>query len=207
MKQISTNILRNIFSSCSKWTSSQQFRGSCWSIRDWCCWKRRRVLFVFLFVEQNVVFCWTSHLQIIKRCWWKGGINARSKTASTSSWSISQLNSTSSRYTDTWYALVTISCATTLESTSSIISCVSCWLGLTGTRARWWFKNYCLWDNNKLQAARGISGEHIAISWTRSSTIRVIESGPKSRDHSIPSFGTAKTMLLYCRLKVYKLIM
>ena len=49
------NIIRNIFSSCSKRTTSQQCRGSCWSLRDWCpcCWGR--VLFVFLFVEQNGV--------------------------------------------------------------------------------------------------------------------------------------------------------
>ena len=61
--------------------TSQQCRGSCWSLRDWCCCSWRRVLFVFLFVEQNVVFCWTSHLQVIKSCWWKRSINARSKNS------------------------------------------------------------------------------------------------------------------------------
>ena len=79
LKQISSNIMRSIFYSCSKWTICQQCRVSCWSLRDWCSCFWRRVLFVFLFVEQNGVFCWTSHLQVVKRCRWKGSINARSK--------------------------------------------------------------------------------------------------------------------------------
>ena len=78
------------------------------------------------------------------------------KTAFTASWSISQWNSTSSRSVETWYPLVSKPCAPTPESTSSLISSVPCWLRETGTRARWLFKNRCLWDNNKLQAARGI---------------------------------------------------
>ena len=81
LKQISINIIRNFFYSCSKWTTSQQCRGLCWPLSDWCCFCCccRRVLFVFLFVEQNGVFCWTSILQLVKRCRWKGSINARSK--------------------------------------------------------------------------------------------------------------------------------
>ena len=71
------------------------------------------------------VFCWTSHLQVVKRSWWKRSINTRPKIASTSSWSFSQLNSTSSRSADTWYLLVSkTSCAPTLENTSSLISCL-----------------------------------------------------------------------------------
>ena len=81
LEQFSLNIIRNIFSSCSKWTTSQQCRGSCWSLRDWCCCYWRRVLSVFLFVEQNGFLCWTSHLQVVSRCRWKGSINARSKNS------------------------------------------------------------------------------------------------------------------------------
>ena len=94
--------------------------------------------------------------------------------------------------------------APTLEWTSSGISC---WLGVFGTRARWLFKKSCLWDKNKLQAARENFWELFVIFWTRSSTDRVTQSGPKSRSLSKPSSEIEITMLLYCRLKVYKMTM
>ena len=77
LKHFSISIITNNFHSCSKWTNSQQCRWPCWSLSDWCCCCRR----VFLFVEQNGVVCWTSNLQVVKRCWWKGSINARSKNS------------------------------------------------------------------------------------------------------------------------------
>ena len=128
------------------------------------------------------------------------------KTASTSKWSFSQWNSKASR-SYTLYPLVSISCAPTLESNSSFISIVPSWLGVIGTRARWLFKESCLGDSKKLQAARGTSWEFTVISWTRSLTVTETESGTKSRDSSIRSLETEKTMLLYCRLKVYKMRM
>ena len=73
------------------------------------------------------------------------------KSASTSRWSFSRWNLTSSRSADTRYLFVSTSCAPTLESTSFLISVVPCWLGVTGTPARWLFKNCCLWDSNNLQ--------------------------------------------------------
>ena len=81
MEQIFINKIRNIFYSCSEWTISQQCRGECWSHRNWCCWKTKRVLLVVLFVVQNGDFCWTSHVQVVKRCCWKGSINARSENS------------------------------------------------------------------------------------------------------------------------------
>ena len=51
----------------------------------------------------------------------------------------SQWNSTSSR-SDTWYLLASMSCALTLESTSSRMSIVPCWSMVMGTRARWLIK-------------------------------------------------------------------
>ena len=143
------------------------------------------------------VFCWNSHLQVFKRCRWKEIINARSKTSVYIQLIIFPVE----------FNIVQISrhmipacakpfSAPTLGSNSSLISCVPCWLGVTGTRARWLFENCCLWDSNKLQAARGNSFELIIFSWTRSFTVRVTESGPKSRDHSIPLLETAKIMLL-----------
>ena len=126
------------------------------------------------------------------------------KTASTSGCSFSQQNSTSYR-SYTWYPFMSISCAPTLESISSLISCVSCRLGVTGTRARWLFTKTCLWGNNQLQAARENSRKLIVSSWTRSFTVRVTESGPNLRDHSMHLLETEKIMLLYCRLKVYRM--
>ena len=51
-----------------------------------------------------------------------------------SSGSFFQLKSTSSR-SDTWYPLVSMSCAPTPESTSSLFSIVPCWLRVIRTRA------------------------------------------------------------------------
>ena len=166
---------------------------SIWSLREWCSWRRRRVLFVFLFVEQIDVFCWTSHLQVVKGCWREGSINARSKNSVYIQLIIFSVEFNIIQITR---HLSKPSCAPTLESTSSLISCVLCWLGVTGTRARWLFKNCCLWDNNKVQAARGISWELIVLPWTRFFTARLIESCPKSRYHSILSLETEKIMLL-----------
>ena len=61
-----------------------------------------------------------------------------------------------------------------------------------------------LWDNNKFQTARRTSWELFVFSWTTSFTVRVTESGPKSRDHSIPLMETEKIMLPYHRLKNYE---
>ena len=96
-------------------------------------------------------------------------------------------------------------CRPTLESTLSLISIVPCWLGLNGTRGRWLFRKSWVCDNNELQAARKISWELLVTPWTRSFTVRVTESGPKSKDDSIPPLETEKIMLLYCRLRVYKI--
>ena len=106
---------------------------------------------------------------------------------------------------DIWYPLMSISCEPTLESTSSRVSIVPSGREVIETRARWLFKKSCSWDNNKFQAAREFSWELIAISWTRSCSVRVTESGSKSRDHSIPLLETEKIMLLYCRLEVYRI--
>ena len=100
---------------------------------------------------------------------------------------------------------MSISSAATFQSTSSLISRVFCWLGATETRARWLFKNSCLWDNYKLQAARGISWQLIVNSWARSFIVSVTESDQKSKDHSKPSLETEKIMLFLCRLKIYKM--
>ena len=63
----------------------------------------------------------------------------------------------------------------------------------------------CLWDNNKLQTATNFSGELIVTLWTRSFTVRVTESGPKSRDYSIPPLESEKVMLPYSRLNFSKM--
>ena len=186
-----------MFYSCSKWTTSQQCRGSCWSLSDWCCcW--RRALFVFLFVEQNGVFCRTSHLQVVKRCRWKGSINAHSKNSVYIQLIIFpvEFNVVQIMRRDLIPACVQrFLCTYTSKYFVPQFMC-SLLVGVTGTRARWLFKNCCLRDKNQLQAAKGFSWELIVISWTRSFKVRVTESGPKSRDHSIPPLGTQKIMLL-----------
>ena len=52
-------------------------------------------------------------------------------------------------------------------------------------------------------AATGNSWEIFVIFWTRYITVRVTESGPKSRNHSITSFETEKIMLLYRKKLLY----
>ena len=73
-----------------------------------------------------------------------------------------QWNSKSTR-SDNVCSPVSTSCAPTLESTSSRISIDRGWLEVIGTRARWLFKQSCLWKN-KLEAARGTPWESIVIS-------------------------------------------
>ena len=196
----SLNIIRNILSSLSELMVFQQSMGFFRSSTDWCCWRRK--LLVLLFVEQNGVFWWTSHLQVVKRCGRKMISVHGLQTASTSNWSSSQKNSKPARL-DTWYPLVSIPCRPTLESIWSFISRIFSWLGAIGTCARWLFKNSCLWDSNKLQAARGKYWELYFISRRRSRLVTVTKSGQKSRDHSELSLETEKIMLLYCRQKVY----
>ena len=84
----------------------------------------------------------------------KMGIKSVSTTTS------SQVNSMSSR-SDTSYPLVSVSCAPTLESTSSLISTAPCWLGVMGTRGKGLSRPFGLWDSNKKKAASGSSRELI----------------------------------------------
>ena len=102
--------------------------------------------------------------------------------ASMSNCEFSLLKSMSSRSVKR-YLLVSKSLAPTLESTSSLSSCVPCWLEVIGTPARWLSEKSCLWDNSNCQASRGISCELIVIFWSRSFTAIVTESGPKWRVH------------------------
>ena len=102
---------------------------------------------------------------------------------------------------------MSITYAPTLEIISYLNSIVPSWLGVIGTRARWIFKRFCLWDNNKLQTNGRSSWEYFVNSWTRSFTVGVTESCPKTTDYSIPSLETDKIMMLYCRLEVYKIRM
>ena len=130
----------------------------------------------------------------------KGVFMPGRKYLSTSSWYVSQHKSTSSR-SQAWYPLVSTFCAPTLESTSSLISIVPSCLEIFETRARWLFKTFCL---SEKKGVRGSSGELIVISRTRSFTVKVTESTPKLRDHSITSLETEKITLFYCRLEVYE---
>ena len=57
-----------------------------------------------------------------------------------------QLKSMSSR-SDSSYLFVSVPCAPTLESTSSLISNVPCCLGVKGTRPKWFSKTSCLWEH------------------------------------------------------------
>ena len=117
------------------------------------------------------------------------------KTTSTSNWSFSQRFSIPSRW-ESCSALMSISCAPTLEKTSSLISIVPSWLGVNGTHARWVFRKSYLWDNNKLQGARGFLRELLVTYWTRSFTVRVTESRQNPRGHSKLSLKSGKMMLL-----------
>ena len=67
-------------------------------------------------------------------------------------------------------------------------------------------KSLIFWDNNKHQGSWGNFWDIIGISWTRSFAVRVTESGPIWRDHSIPLLQN-KIMLLYCRLEMYRMRM
>ena len=115
----------------------------------------------------------------------------------------SQWRSMSSR-PDIWYPLVSRTSALRLERTSSITSNVPSWIGVIEIRAIWSFKRSCLWDKNKFQASRVITWELIVLFWMRSFTVRISETGLKSRDLWIRSVETEKVMQFYCVENLYK---
>ena len=66
-KQISVNITGNILIFCPKGATSLQHQWLGWSLGDWSCWmRRRRVLLVLLFVNQNRVLSHYTRLKIVK---------------------------------------------------------------------------------------------------------------------------------------------
>ena len=167
--------------------------------RHGCWWSRTRsFLLVFLFFQHSGVFNWSLHRFIVKCSWIEGGVYTWPEhCVYVPLWSfpfdlyvfeIGQLIAASVQVL-----------SPTLESTSSLISCVPCWWGVNGTRARWLSNKSCLWDNSNCQEARGISFELIVIFWSRSFTAIVTESGPKSRVHCIPFLETEK-IIIYCKL-------
>ena len=166
--------------------------------------RKTRNLLVLLFVNQNCgLNVWTS-LKIVESLKQKGSIRAWSQDCIDIQVRIFPVEPDILRI---GHPLVSMSYSPTLENTSSRISIVPSCLVVIGTRAGWMFTSSCLWDNGKLQAARGTYWEPIVISWTRSFTVRATEAGRKSRDHSKPSLETEKVMLLYCRLEFHKMRM
>ena len=140
-------------------------QGSWCSLKGWCC--KRRVLIVLLFVRQNGVFCWTSHLQVVKRCWWKLDINAPSKNSvyiQLISFTV-YFKMVQIRHFIT--AGVHVLCNYSWQHFVSHLQSPT-WLGVIGTCTRWLFKNSCLWESNKIKAATGFPWEHFVISWTSS---------------------------------------
>ena len=125
------------------------------------------------------------------------------KTTSTSSWSIIP-------------AEISIFKITRLIPAGVEVLCLYTWqhfvphlhghflVGELGTRARRLFRESWLWQNNKLQFARWTCWELFVSSWTSSSTVRKIETGPKSRNYSKPSLETEKIMSLYCGFELEK---
>ena len=72
--------IRHLFNPSSIRTTSELPEWLDGTLRHCNCW--RRVLFVFLFFQHNGVFGWSSfssHLQVVERCWWKGSIYLSSK--------------------------------------------------------------------------------------------------------------------------------
>ena len=76
-KQTSVNIIRNK-SCCPKPAASHQHRGLGWSLGDRSCWmrRRRRVLLLSLFANQNHVSSHWNHLKIVKGWKGKGRVNS-----------------------------------------------------------------------------------------------------------------------------------
>ena len=60
-RQNSVNIAENILNSCSQSATSQQKKETGGSLRDWRCWKRRKVLLHLLCANENRVFSHWPH--------------------------------------------------------------------------------------------------------------------------------------------------
>ena len=175
--------------------TSQQRRVSCYSLRKWSSCKKGVVL-VWFFVNQSWVCSLCSTLRSIK---------AKGRKRLSGDGIYGQVKILSINFKVFWYLLVSLSCAPTIESIYFSNSFVPWHFGVVETRAKWLYKNSSPWDKQKSQAGRGISWKHILISRTTTFTVRMIESGLKSRDYWAPSLETEKLMVLDCRLNMYKI--
>ena len=164
----------------------------------------RRILLVILFINQNWVFSHSNHLKIVKSWRGTGSIYAWSDDCIQVQFRIFPLKTDILQIGHLIPACVHILCAYTRKYFIRHLH-GPLWLAAIGTCTKWLFKNSCLWDNNKLQAARGTSWELIAFSGTRSFTVKTTEPGPSWKDYSKTSLEAQKNMLLYCRLKVYEM--
>ena len=151
----------------------------------------------------------TIWLAAVDPCIWKsskmdGGIEVSipgRQTLSKFTAGSSQQNSMHSR-SESCYPLVSVSCAPTLESNSSLVSKVPCWLGVLGTRGKWLSRNFCLWDSNKDQAASGIARELTVKFSSRSFTDKTTESGQKFKIHCVPLLETVNCLALIVKERV-----
>ena len=94
------------------------------------------------------------------------------------------------------YSLVSLSYAPTTYSTYSLILNIPCWLGVMGTQGKGLFKNSCLWDSNKDQAASGTPKKLIVRFSLRSFTPKSTESRLKSEIHCVPLLETVNCIVL-----------
>ena len=78
-----------------------------------------------------------------------------------------------------------------------------CWLGVMGTRGKWISKVSGLWDSNKAQAASWISRELIVRFSSISFTLKTTESGPKSKNYSVPLLKTVNCIVLIVKERVF----
>ena len=68
-------------------------------------------------------------------------------------------------------------------------------------------KNYFFWGNSQLEAGRWCFCELIVIFRMRSLEVTTTSCDRKSGDHWISSLATEQTVLLLCRLKLYKMVL
>ena len=191
----------NILISCSKWVTSHQKKGLGWSLGDWSCWKKRRILLRLLFVNQNWVFSHWTHLKNGKSWREKGSIYAWSENCMHVQARFFLLKLDIFQIGHLILTCFHVPCTCTRKHFIPSPLCLPGW-GSSSSRQMVVWKFLSL----RKQQALGCRKKFLRTSchcWDAIFTVRVTESGPKSRDHLIPSLEAEKVMLLYCWLEMY----
>ena len=146
----------NILNYCSKGATFYPHKGLVWSLGESNGWERmekRRVLLVLLFLNENCVFSPWTYLKTVKNWRGKRSIYALAEDCILVQVRIVPMRIDTLQIGQMIPGYVHVLCVYTRKYFIPHLFC-TLRVGVIGTHARWLITFSCLWDNNKLQAAR-----------------------------------------------------